>query len=114
MRKRLARIRVKRCAAIELGLEPPPGAVVRGVVGPARAGWRHRMTLHLPDDAFPDLAVRRNIRGVNALEAEARGFRARVMTGHAVLLDDVVDVTCGAGGSLRGGNTRGLLTCRGR
>ena len=63
-------------------------------VGPARARWRHHAGPHLPDDPFPDVRVRGDVRHVEVVERQlARrflpgGFRGLAMARDAVAIEE--------------------------
>jgi hypothetical protein len=80
------------CSAIEIADQSIQDSAVRLGIGTPRSLRRHRATLKLPNHFFPDLAVRREVSGVDAVENQFARFGAGVVACDAVLLDDFANL----------------------
>ena len=99
-------------ALIELRLEVGGERLVGCIIGTRHALRRHRTRAQPAHDVFPDLAVGRRRRDVHAIEREVGCFRALVVAGDAVAIDDGARVEGGVRRSRRG--RRRALSAAGR
>ena len=72
---------------VKLRFQPGRESVKCGAIGPWRAAGRHHPGANLADHFFPSLGVVGDARRVKLIQRQARGFRALVVAGDAVLVE---------------------------